>query len=87
MDQTGIGSGDIVAVKRDPDPCDGDIVIARIDGDITLKRFYRVNAECIELQSTHPEYEVLRIGPDTDFEIAGIVVGAAIGAPRKAPKH
>ena len=87
MDQIGIGSGDIVAVRCDPEPRDGDIVIARIDDAITLKRYHRINAECIELQpqSTNPEHRPLRIGPDTDFGIAGIVVGAIIGTRREGP--
>ena len=41
----GYRSGDIVAVKRTPNASEGDIVVARIGTDITLKCFHRPNDE------------------------------------------
>lgn len=68
MDLVGYRSGDIVAVNRDPDPRDGDVVVARIGQDITLKCFHRPNADRID-------------GDAEDWEIVGVAVGAMIGPP------
>ena len=58
MDQVGYRSGDIVAVDRDADPRNGDVVIARIGTEITLKCFHRKDNPTVELQprSTSPEH-------------------------------
>ena len=82
MDRVGYRSNDIVAVKRNPDPPDGEVVIARIGHDITLKCFHRAAEDRIELQprSSNPEHTPLVIDKTTsDWEIVGVVVGAMIG--------
>ena len=83
MDRVGYRSGDIVAVKRNPEPGDGEVVIARIGQDITLKCFHRADPDRIELQprSSNPEHKPIVIdGTTADWEIVGVVVGAMIGA-------
>ena len=83
MDRVGYRSGDIVAVKRNPDPAEGDVVIARIGPEITLKCFHRAGRNRIELQprSRNPEHEPIVVdGTTPDWEIVGVVVGAMIGA-------
>ena len=83
MSSVGYQSGDIVAVKRTPDANEGDIVIARIGTEITVKCFHRAGPERIELQprSNNPEHETIVIdGTTEDWEIVGVVVGAMIGA-------
>ena len=57
LDRAGFRTGDVVAVKRNPDVRDGDLVVARIGQEITLKRFRRINSGCVELQpeSTNAE--------------------------------
>ena len=83
MDRVGYRPGDIVAVKRTPDASDGDVVIARIDREITLKCFHRPAPDRIELQprSSNGEHETIVIDKTTgDWEIVGVVVGAMIGA-------
>ena len=81
MNAVGIRNGDLVAVRRDPDP--RDIVISRIGSEITMKR-YKGGRQCIELepQSTNPEHETIRVEVGTDLEIVGVVAGAIIGTPR-----
>ena len=82
LDKVGFHSGDIVAVRRQPEARNGDIVIARIGQEVTLKRYERVDAHRVELQpvSTNPEHRTLVVGPtDEDTEIVGIVVGAIVG--------
>ena len=87
LDRVGFASGDIVAVRRQPEANDGDIVLARIGQEVTLKRFQRIDAKHVELQpgSTNPEHEPIPIGPTAhDTEIVGIVVGAIVGRRRSA---
>ena len=83
MSSVAYRSGDIVAVKRTPDANEGDIVIARIATEITVKCFHQPSADRIELQprSENPEYQPIVLEADTeDWEIVGVVVGAMIGA-------
>ena len=86
MDLAGFKSGDVVAVREGRDAQNGDIVVARIGEEITLKRFYRQNEYTnIELQpiSSNPEHYTIHVDAQTDFEISGVVVGAIIGTRRK----
>ena len=85
LDKVGFRTGDIVAVRKQPEANDGDIVLARIGDEVTLKRYKRIETDLVELQpvSTNPEHEPIRIGPTTeDAEIVGIVVGAIVGTRR-----
>ena len=85
LDSAGFANGDIVAVRKQPEAREGDIVLARIGEEVTLKRFQRIDDEHVELQpvSTNPEHEPIPIGPSTeDAEIVGIVVGAIVGTRR-----
>ena len=85
LDKVGFHSGDIVAVRRQPEARNGDLVVARIGQEVALKRYQRVDAQRVELQpvSTNPEHRTLRIDAQTaDAEIVGVVVGAIVGSRR-----
>lgn len=86
MDRAGVRSGDLVAVRRNPDPKEGDMVIARIGTEITMKRYHLGN-ECVELkpESTNPNHVTIRVDRGMDYEIVGVVVGAVIGMHRDEP--
>lgn len=57
MIEAGIEPGDLVVVKKQSTAEDGDIVVALIDGETTLKRFYKdEKVKCIRL---HPENKAL----------------------------
>ena len=76
---------DRTRAKALPEANDGDIVLARIGPEVTLKRLQRIDAEHVELQpvSTNSEHEPIRIGRSTeDTEIVGIVVGAIVATRR-----
>ena len=82
LDKVGFHTGDIVAVRRQPEARKGDIVVARLGQEVTLKRYERVDAHRVELQpvSTNPEHRTIVVGPtDDDAEIVGVVVGAIVG--------
>ena len=85
MSSLGYRPGDIITVKRTPDAAEGDIVVARIGTDITLKCFHRPSDDRVELRpcSKNPEHCAIVIDEQTeDSEIVGVVVGAMIGPPR-----
>ena len=82
LDKVGFRTGDIVAVRRQPEAVDGDVVVARIGEEVTLKRYHRASEELVELkpESSNPQHETIQIDAHTeDFEIVGIVVGAIVG--------
>ena len=88
LDKVGYRSGDILAVRRSPDPpANGDIIVARIGGEVVVKRFCRTGPKSIELQpeSHNPEHKAIRIDEHTiDFEVVGTVVGAVVGTKRES---
>ena len=85
MSSVGYRTGDIIAIKRTPNASDGDVVMARIGTEITLKCFRRPTDDRVELRpcSKNPEHCAIVIDEQTeDWEIVGVVVGAMIGPPR-----
>ena len=86
LDKVGFHTGDVVAVRRASEANDGDVVVARLGSEITLKRYCRTAETTVERQpeSTNPAHEPIRIDPQrADFEIVGVVVGAIVGARRR----
>ena len=86
LDKAGLRTGDVVAVRRDAQARDGDLVVARTGHDITLMRCRRDADDVIELrpESTNPAHEAIRVDRDTaHIEIVGIVVGAIVGTRRR----
>ena len=87
LDKVGLRSGDLVAVQRTARVHEGDLVVARIGQDVTLKRFHRKSKDAVELQpeSTNPEHRSIPIDAHTeDAEIVGVVVGAIVGTGHPA---
>ena len=82
MNRTGLHDGDLVAVRADTEPCDGKIVVARLDNEVTLKRYRLVDVNTVELcPESHNEAHVAqRIDlAKEELHIDGYVVGALIG--------
>ena len=72
MIDAGIRDGDIVVVEKRSTASDGQIVVADIDGEITLKRFRRERGRPV-LVPENKNYDTIR--PRGDFSIFGVVVG------------
>ncbi len=69
-----IEDGDKVVVDRSVKPRHGDIVVAVVDGDYTIKRLYKRQG-IVELRPENEAYEPIRFTEGRDLEIWGVVVG------------
>ena len=75
MRDAGILDGDLLAVQRAKEAKNGQIVVARLGEDVTVKRFRRTRTG-IELIAENPEYPTIVVGPEEpNFELEGIAVG------------
>ncbi len=76
MRKAGIRDGDLIAVHRTPEARDGQIVVARIEDEITVKRL-RTEAERIVLLPENPDFQAIVVDPRSgSFAIEGLYVGA-----------
>ena len=67
-----IHHNDILVVDRSQRPCPGNVVIAMIDGEFTVKRL-RKTEKGLELAPENPDYPSLELTEDSDFQIWGVV--------------
>lgn len=74
MRDAGIMDGDLLAVQATKDTKNGQIVVARLGDEVTVKRFRRTR-ETIELQAENPDYQTIVVHPGDPFEIEGLAVG------------
>ena len=74
MRDDGILDGDLVAVHRSSDARDGQVVVARIDGEITIKRL-QLGRDRIRLLPRNPDYAPIDVLPGQDFAIEGLYCG------------
>jgi len=74
MRDAGIMDGDLLAVQATKEAKNGQIIVARLGDDVTVKRFRR-NKHLIELHAENPDYETIVVEPGEPFEIEGLAVG------------
>ena len=75
MRDAGIMDGDLLAVQRATDAKNGQIVVARLGDEVTVKRFRR-NRNTIELLPENPDFEPIVVtSGEADFVIEGLAVG------------
>ena len=74
MRDVGIMDGDLLAVQSTRDAKNGQIVVARLGEDVTVKRFRRT-AQAIELHAENPDFPTIIVAPGEPFEIEGLAVG------------
>ena len=74
MRDAGILDGDLLAVKRASEARNGQIVVARINDEVTVKRYNKRGSK-IELLPENPDFEPIVISADQDFSLEGIATG------------
>jgi repressor LexA len=74
MIEDGILDGDLVGVHRSPEAVNGQIVVARLDGEVTIKRFERVG-DTVRLLPRNPAYQPIIVEADRDLAIEGVFCG------------
>jgi DNA polymerase V len=72
MIDAGIHPGDILVVDRALEPTDSSVVIAVIDGELTVKRIAR-REDRLYLVPDNRAYQPLEIKADMEFEVWGVV--------------
>lgn len=74
MRDEGIFDGDLIGVHRTADARSGQIVVARIDEEITVKLF-KPGKDGIRLLPRNPDYAPITVQPGQDFAIEGLYCG------------
>ena len=79
MRDAGIIDGDLLAVRKVTEAQNGQIVVARLGDDVTVKRFRRTE-DGIELSPENPDFQTILVptgadAPDLRFELEGLAVG------------
>ncbi|MGY0503868.1 transcriptional repressor LexA [Luteimonas sp. e5] len=74
MVDEGIFDGDLIGVHRTPEARNGQIVVARIDEEITVK-LLKKSSDRIRLLPRNPDYAPIEVQPGQDFAIEGLYCG------------
>ncbi|WP_341519905.1 transcriptional repressor LexA [Pseudomonas sp. G.S.17] len=74
MIEDGILDGDLVGVHRSSEAQDGQIVVARLDGEVTIKRLQTGHNQFL-LLPRNPAYAPIVVEPHQDFAIEGVFCG------------
>ena len=75
MQDAGILDGDLLAVHRTPEARNGQIVVARVDDEVTVKRFRR-QGSLVRLLPENPDFEPIEIDlRRQELAIEGLGVG------------
>lgn len=73
MTGAGIFDNDLVVVDRSLEPVSGAVVIAVLDGELTVKRLARLPDGAVELRPEHPDFAVIRLTEWHELNIWGVV--------------
>lgn len=74
MQGVGIMDGDLLAVKQAKEAKNGQIVVARLGDEVTVKRYRRIK-DVIELLPENPDFRTIVVAPGEPFELEGLAVG------------
>lgn len=74
MREEGIFDGDLIGVHRTSDARSGQIVVARVDDEITVK-LLKLGKDRIRLLPRNPDYAPIEVAPGQDFAIEGLYCG------------
>ena len=70
-----ITDGDLVMVERTHPSREGEIVVAVVDGEATLKRMYREGDGSVRLQPSNASMSPIYVRPPQQLDIRGVVRG------------
>jgi DNA polymerase V len=73
MEGAGISDGDELIVNRALEPKDGNVVVAVLDGELTIKRL-RITGSGVVLQAENPVYPDIRVPALPDLVVWGVAV-------------
>jgi DNA polymerase V len=74
MTGAGINDGDILVVDRSEEPVPGRIVVAVLDGELTVKRLVRKDGQIL-LAPENPRYKPIAVAAEQDLHVWGVVSG------------
>ena len=74
MTGAGIHDGDILVVDRSEEPVPGKIVVAVLDGELTVKRLVRKDGQIL-LAPDNPRYRPIVVAAEQDLHVWGVVSG------------
>lgn len=74
MRDAGIMDGDLLAIKQGKEAKNGQIVVARLGDEVTVKRFHR-HLNQIELRAENPDFQPIFVQSGEPFELEGLAVG------------
>ena len=74
MTGVGIFDGDLLVVDRSLEPASGDIVVAVLNGEFTVKRLVLHHGRT-ELVAENPKFRKITLTDSMDFEVWGVVTG------------
>ncbi len=72
MIDVGIHSGDILIVDRAQEASDNKIVIAVLDGELTVKRIHKIKNK-LYLVAENPSFDPIEVNEEMNFEVWGVV--------------
>lgn len=76
MKDAGILDGDLLAVHKTADAKNGEIVVARVDDEVTVKRLQKSSTRTVELLPENQDFNVIHVDlANQSFNIEGIAVG------------
>jgi repressor LexA len=76
MKDADMRDGDVVIVRRQPIAENGEIIVALIDDEATVKRL-ETNDGMVRLLPENRKYKPIEVQPDTDFRVLGKVIGVS----------
>ena len=79
MRDAGIRDGDLLAIKQTKEAVNGQIVVARLGEEVTVKRFHH-HLNRIELRAENPDFQPIFVQPGEPFELEGLAVGLIRGS-------
>ena len=76
MIDAGICDGDIAVIDRSLQPMDGNVIVAFVNGEFTIKYLDLKHKEegYIELKPANSNYSPIRIDVEDNFRVWGVVV-------------